>query len=381
MTGRKNTNYWRPPVAAARLKEAINTQLDILTIADQLGLKYEKHGRGKVRLVDHDSCIINVGKNDFARYSQLNENGKVVGGGPLDFYMHFAGKKYFEALHDLESQIEKGVAVVESAPRLEEETLTPEKRHRQLAGELSAALNRNADNASMRQVFAYLTKTRKIDPEIVQAFVNQKALFQISGQKGHAQCAFVGRNEKGLISAISFRGTSSSVRFMGDFEGCDYNRGWYFDPTYDLQQRAYDEKPRSPKKKILLCFESVIEVMSYMSILKAGGYKWKGFAYLATGSVTKTKAVFETVRLYKPKEVVMMYNNDLEEEKKSGRNPGKQAAELVAEKLLEQGTPAKVLLPQKANDWNDTLKAMKAGEIELSKKNEKSRMREPDRSR
>lgn len=73
MTGRKNTNYWRPPVAAARLKEAINTQLDILTIADQLGLKYEKHGRGKVRLVDHDSCIINVGKNDFARYSQLSQ--------------------------------------------------------------------------------------------------------------------------------------------------------------------------------------------------------------------------------------------------------------------------------------------------------------------
>lgn len=365
---RKNTNYWRPPAAATRIKDAINTQIDILSIADQLGLEYEKHGRGKVRLVEHDSCIINMDQNTFSRYSQVNENGKVVGGGPLDFYMHFADKKYFEALHDLESQIDKGV-IVESTPHFDEPVLTPEKRHRQLSRKLSASLNRNPDNASMHQVFAYLIKTRKIDQEIVHAFVEQKCLFQISGEKGHAQCAFVGHNEKGLISAVCFRGTSSSVRFMGDFEGCDYDRGWYFDPTYDLQQRAYEKKPIEPKRKMLLCFESVIEAMSYMSILKMGGYPWKEFAYLATGSITKTNAVFETVKLYDPKEVVMMYNNDMEEEKKAGRNPGKQAAEIVAGKLLDQGVKAKVLLPEKANDWNDTLKGVIAGTIHLSKKN------------
>ena len=147
MAGRKNTNYWRPPAAAARIKEAINTQLDILSIADQLGLEYEKHGRGKVRLVEHDSCIINMDQNTFSRYSQVNENGKVVGGGPLDFYMHFADKKYFEALHDLESQVDKGV-VVKSVPHFDEPIITPEKRHRQLASKLSASLNRNPDPVS-----------------------------------------------------------------------------------------------------------------------------------------------------------------------------------------------------------------------------------------
>ena len=355
------TSYWRPSVAANRLKQAINKQISILDLADSLGLPYEKHGKGTVHLIDHDSCVIFTERNSFTRYSQIQANGMPVGGGPLDFYMHFTAKKYYEALHDLESHVNDYPVFEVHDTHHETHCLTPEARHRTLAGALSQRISHSPDNKAMRYVYAYLSKTRRIDPEIIQAFVDQKCLFQISNDRGK-MCAFVGHDEHGLMSSICFRGTSSRCKFMGDFSGCNYARGWFFDPTFDLQQLAYsDDKPPA---KPLLCFESPIEMMSYMTILKDGGFAWKGFSYLATGSVTKTQAIRETVSLYGCTEVIVAFNNDHEEELRSGRNPGKEAAEQVVEALLDEGICARVLLPGSRNDWNDTLKSSKSGELD-----------------
>lgn len=369
-------NHWIPPEKLAEWRTLINGQIEILSLAQELGYGLEKHSHNTMRLTEHDSCIINLDKNTFTRYSQIGKNGKPVGGGPLDFYSHFTRKNIYESVNDLKNRIypEKVPELIKKNP-VSNQPLSPEKRHMYLTAELSRRKNHNPENEKMRNVFAYLTKTRKIDPEIIQALVSQKCLFQISGDKGHPQCAFVGRNEYGLICSVHYRGTSSTMRFMGDMPNCDYNRDWYFNPTFDLQQLAYD-KDLKPPRKSLLCFESCIEMLSYMTILKESGYPWKAFSYLACGSVTKTQSIAETCKIYDCKEVVVMFNNDLDQEKEKGQNPGKDAAESTVRELRKKGIKAKVLIPEKLNDWNDTLRALKEDRIEIKKYRA-----EPDRSK
>mgnify|MGYP000022466764 FL=1 len=74
----------------------------------------------------------------------------------------------------------------------------------------------------MRRVYAYLTKSRYIAPEIVQDFVDRKMLYQdVNGN-----CVFVAYDSEGKPNFASLRGTLSDVRFLGDLKGCDYKKGF-----------------------------------------------------------------------------------------------------------------------------------------------------------
>ena len=58
-----------------------------------------------------------------------------------------------------------------------------------------------------RRVFAYLTKTRKIDPEIVQTMMKQAKVYQSRqeiGGKVCRNCAFVGYDSKGTPRSVSY---------------------------------------------------------------------------------------------------------------------------------------------------------------------------------
>lgn len=50
-----------------------------------------------------------------------------------------------------------------------------------------------------------------------------------------------------------------------------------------------------------------------------------------------------------------MFNNDRDQEIRTGSNPGKEAAERTVKSLTDKGYNASILLPSKENDWNDTL--------------------------
>ena len=211
----------------------------------------------------------------------------------------------------------------------------------------------------MKNIFAYLIKTRNIDPEIVSEQVRLGHLYQITDEKRRPQCLFVGFDENGLWTSACVRAASASSKFKGDFPGCNYHRGCFFDPEWDHTQGKSD-----PSKR-LLCFESYIEMISYMTILKCGGYDYRQFAYLAYGSVTKTSCIRETCELYGYQTVSILFNNDLEQENKSGQNRGQEAVALVMSELQNKGITVFNRIPGGgANDWNDHLKTYKAKQIE-----------------
>lgn len=346
-----------------KLKDAINTQISIVEMAGILGFSTAKHGRGTLKLEEHDSCVLWPEKNHFVHYSSIESNGKATGGRPLDMYMHFSGKSYTEAIQDLQSYVDPNKEIVIPVERPGKKQMTEKERQDNLLKQLKENRDKSVKNKEMKNVFAYLTKTRGIDSEIVSKFAKEKLLFQTSDDLGRTQVAFVGKNENGYISAISFRATNPKVKFMGDYSGCDYTRGWFYDPSCDIGQRLFDKSIAPDPTKTLLCFESSIEMMSYMSILKKSGINYHDYAYLSCGSIHKNDAILKTCEAYGFEKAVIMFNNDFVQEQSEGRNPGKEAAIATAEMLNKKGINASVRIPDKVNDWNDYLRDMQREKV------------------
>lgn len=338
------------------LAEIIDKQLDILDIAREVGFDYVKNGKESFKTTEHDSLILSTKYNKFF----WNSTGKK--GGPISLYMLFKDVSFTEAVKTLSKRVDLENPGKYFSDELLNE-VTPIDRHKNLALQLIELNYDTEDNKKMIQARAYLTKTRMIDKEIVDKLINDKVILQISDDKGRRQIAFIGRNEDGLISGVCQRTTSSTSKFKGDFSGCDYERGWFYDPQFNLDQRLYDKSAFPNPNKTLLCFESTIEMMSYMSILKLTGRNYNNYAYLSCGSISKAQCILETCKLYGYKKAYVMFNNDFE---KGENNPGKNAAKREAEKLIKNGIDGKMLIPNSANDWNDTLIAYRNNEIHLS---------------
>lgn len=347
-------NRWIPKDEATRIKNAVNSQFTVAEIATELGFTVLTHTADTLTLLEHDSCIIWPMTNKFKRFSAVDNSGRAVGGGPLDFYMHFRNVAYFQALSIFKDRVSTD-KVMEPVKQdyVKKEQLTPLQRDLQLHDEIQ---KRNIGaNSSMRNVFAYLIKTRMIDPEIVSEQVKRGCIQQVTDEKGRAQCVFIGRDENGLYVTACFRAASSTVKFMGDFPGCNYDYGWIYDPEWDQSSLCIsDHDSRPDPTKQLLCFESYIEMLSYMTILKQQGFDYRKFSYLSCGSITKSQCIEKTCDRYGYQKVKVMFNNDREQEA-AGRNPGKEAAERTVQSLKAKGLNAAVILPSVENDWNDTL--------------------------
>ena len=106
-----------------------------------------------------------------------------------------------------------------------------------------------------RRVFAYLTKTRKIDPEIVQTMMKQAKVYQSRqeiGGKVRRNCAFVGYDSKGTPRYCALRGPSAGSSFRQDMENSDKTYGFLMEGK---SNRVYE-------------FEAPIDAMSHATLYK-----------------------------------------------------------------------------------------------------------------
>lgn len=333
------------------LAKLIDQRYPILDVVKEAGLHLERNSSNTYTTKEHDSLIIHPERNRFYWNSRGEMNGTVR------LYQLLMHKDFLETVETLSQRMGKLPAVEKK-----ETVAKPKHNVHDYVGALEQhkklwdmMCRTGCQNTHLRETYAYLTKTRKIDPEIVQAFIDSGLLYQGKDQRGNPIAVFIGRNEFGLINSACFRSTLSSSKFKGDFSGCDYERGWFFEPTKNLSLNP-KATPESCKdvfnnKKMLLVFESQIEMMSYMTILKEKNLNWKRFAYLSCGSINKNQCVDQTCALYGYQHAVIMFNNDMGKE----RNPGKEMAEQIQKRLQDQGLEADVHLPKDANDWNDTL--------------------------
>lgn len=300
------------------LSNAIKENIPILDYAQRLGYTPERVGN-QYALKEHDSVRINTERNVYYRHSTEH------GGSIIDFVMEFEGLSQEEAIRKLRSCLSPSHTVVGMQQRKPNPQPEPHRKV-QLP---------KAHNGRFSRIFAYLTKSRGIDSEIVAAMVKRKVLYE---DERH-NCVFVGYNEKNEAAFGCVRGTITQTDkpYRGDCTDSDKRVGWYIDN----------------KAAVLIVTEAPIDAMSFMTLLKLHGKDFRSYNYLALGGVATNalERLFENGKNRQFERVYLATDND-----EAGH-----AARPKLRKALEKGKyKGKVIdkLPL-AKDWNDDLNSLR----------------------
>lgn len=265
------------------LIERIKSEVDIVGYAEEIGFHTVRKGR-YFSLKEHDSVMIDPERNKFWQNSVgvIGKSAIGSGGSVIDFAMRFTNMTTGEAIRYFAERIG---AQEQTNSHVTHKVVTPPPRPTHIE-----ELPRQAN--TMHHVFAYLTKSRHIHPDIVQDFVDQKMLYQDT----HNNCVFVAydrNNHTEPVFAMK-RGTNTYNRFVGDVYGSNYEKGFYID--------------NNASKMIVT--ESIIDAMSIMTIFKDNGQDYKAYDYLPMAGATKFEAVEHALNQFPKNHVLLALDND-----------------------------------------------------------------------
>lgn len=273
--------------------------VNITAMLQGQGEKLKKQGR-VYRWMRYDSTVID--RNRWYRHS------REIGGGPIRFMQHFYGMDFVEAVKYLLDG-EEGAEFVQTSRNPEPKLpFTPPK------------LSKN-----MHRTFAYLIKTRKIDADIVQHFVNEKKILET---EEHHNTAFCGYDEKGEMKQMHLRSTLPGNRFFMDIDGSD--KQYYF-RHIGTNSDVY-------------VFEAPIDMLSYITMNKEN---WQESSYVCLGGVAidALKNILSTNEQIS--KVYMCVDRD---------DAGDKTVKRIGDELNEMGYEWERILPEN-KDWNEDLTA------------------------
>lgn len=285
-------------------------KISITEYARQTGFTPVKIG-SYYTLKEHDSVRIDPRKNIFFRNS-TGDRGTVI-----DFVMAFKGVSCGEAIKLLCDEIELPKVYKEqnSVPQKKKELILPAKAR------------------NMKNVFAYLVKTRCINQKIVQEMVDRDMLYQDERNN----CVFVSRNENGKSVFATVRGTNTDKKWVGDVSGCDYSHSFFIDNC----------------SRNLIVTESVIDAMSMMDIKEQKGENHQEYNYLSVSGLGKSR---EALGYHLGKTlydiVFLAFDND-----DKGREIAKEMKKHI--ESINQDISVSILIPEAAKDWNEELQKEK----------------------
>ena len=273
--------------------------IDIVAMLQGQGEKLKKQGR-VYRWIRYDSTVID--RNRWYRHS------REIGGGPIQFMQHFYGMDFVEAVKYLLDG-EEGAEFVQASR-------TPEPKLPFTPPKLSKNIHRT---------FAYLIKTRKIDADIVQHFVNEKKILET---EEYHNTAFCGYDEKGEMKQMHLRSTLPGNRFFLDIDGSD--KQYYF-RHIGTNSDVY-------------VFEAPIDMLSYITMNKEN---WQESSYVCLGGVAidALKNVLSTNEQIS--KVYMCVDRD---------DAGDKTVKRIGDELNEMGYEWERILPEN-KDWNEDLTA------------------------
>lgn len=298
-----------------RLKEEVS----IVDYARCIGLSPKRIGR-YYTLKEHDSVRIDPVKNLFVRNS-TGQRGSVI-----DFAMAFTDKDMAGAIRELSKFCGQDEFTVRVRPQ------------RNAEQEKSKELTLPKKDDNMKNVFAYLIRTRRIDQKIVREMAERHMLYQ----DVRKNCVFVSYDDEGKAVFAAKRGTNTYQRFVGDVPGCDYEHSFFIDNKQDA----------------LIITESVIDAMSVMDLLDRNGDNHENYSYLALSGTGKAE---EAVKYHMARREYGRISVSLDNDK-----AGALAAGGIKRFLNEKYPNAKVQIatPDAAlgKDFNDVLRACKERE-------------------
>lgn len=126
-----------------------------------------------------------------------------------------------------------------------------------------------------KRVYAYLIKERKIDAKVVKYFVDHHYIFE---SLPYHNAVFVGYDNRGKARYACWRGLNKQ-RFMGDCTGSS--------KEYSFRYIGNENNP------IIHIFESAIDLLSYVTLLKDNKVDWTRFNLISLAGVYQPKKNIE----------------------------------------------------------------------------------------
>lgn len=237
----------------------------------------------------------------FSQYEQ-------IGGNAVQFVQKFYNKSYQDAVQML---------LDEKIEPLRVERKKQKEKHFELP----------KPNKDMRQVFAYLLKSRFIDRDVIKYFAHEKLLYE---SEDHHNCVFVGVDENGVPRHAHKRGTYTlGESFKGNVDDCDSRYSFHYTGT---SNRIY-------------VFEAPIDMLSFITLHKDN---WQEHSYVSLCSV----ADHALVQMLKDNQQISKIYLCLDHD-----SAGIESEWRIRHHLNELGYRDISFVRPKYKDWNEILKA------------------------
>lgn len=278
-------------------------EVDLEDFLSRQGEKLLRSGREKRLASDHSITV---------RGNRWYDHAAGTGGCAIDFVQMHYNSTFPEAVTLLLGG-EQGQAYRASGPEREKESkpfVLPEAY------------------PDMRRVYAYLTKTRCLDREVVSAFTRKKLIYEDA--KYH-NAVFVGYDADGTARHAHKRGScTKGDAFKGNVDGSD--------PRYSFRYLG--------KGNTAYVFEAPIDMLSFITLHRKG---WQENSYVALSGIS-AHAMLQVLEDHPQADtVVLCLDHDPAGIENSFR---------LADAVKEQRPDIRVRMLQPANkDWNEDLKA------------------------
>lgn len=212
----------------------IARKVDIVFVARQMGFCLKRIGSGACQYRCEDSHLnLYPGTNSYFNYYDNR------GGSPIDLLVKECDMSVSQAIKWLlDNSLETPSVPIESDLPFPTSNKTRKESDFTLP----------AKNSDHHRVFSYLTKTRRIAPDVVKKFFHLHTLYESAD---HHNCIFVGNDKDGNAKHGFIHGTLTDKSFKGDVPGSNKTYGF----TYI-----------NPNSSKLLVFEAPIDLMSYMTL-------------------------------------------------------------------------------------------------------------------
>lgn len=276
------------------------------------------HGRGYLRLQEHDSLIIDPEKNRF----WWNSAG--VKGSIIDLVIALDGVSQEDAIRSLAKQLYGQRPPQQTAPAIKPRGAVP-------------LVLPTRDNKNWRRIYGYLIHTRGIAPEVVKWLVEQKLIYP--DERGNL--VYIACGQDGKVNYAAKKGTATGSHYRSVVEGsnCELRAGWNLCATAGW-----------------FVTEAAVDAWSIMSLLANSGQDWRQYGYVSLESCHVRPLQAQLVCHAHPQKIWLGQDAD---------EAGTKSRALARELLQSCGYTGKVVdkVPPIGKDWNDTL--LEQGDVSL----------------
>lgn len=299
-------------------------KMSIEDFCNAKGIGIKGNGRYK-HLSEHDSLVIDTRNNNFHWNSQ-GKNGDII-----NFVEAYYGVDFKESIRILSGKnLESTVRKIDFNPQIELETK-----------ELN--LQNLQEVKSLRNVIAYLNKTRKIDAEVIKEFINKKFISQ--DEKNNINFKYLDKD--GNIEGFEKKGTNTFKSYQ------------YFEPNSTIKGFRFKVGENVDS---IHAIESTIDLMSYYELNKD---KLNNTLLVSMGGL-KHNSILENLKDYpNVKDIFLCVDNDAAGDKfhdKLIKYKNSDPTTLLGEELLiHEGLQDKNLsrITPSKKDWNEDIKELK----------------------